>query len=61
VPKFRVGAVVRDTRFRERHKILRSDRGGDGVVYYYVENLSGPGAYEGKETWEESQLEAISK
>ena len=56
--KFTEGQIVRDLRFKETHRVrdvLFSNR----TYYYGVENVSGPGAYQGHEVWAEKDLEAV--
>jgi len=50
----KVGDIVRDSTFNELHRVLILSK-----PYVYVENLSGPGSYEGEEAFLLSQLEVV--
>ena len=53
--KFEEGDMVRDVRFNETHRVLNRMKAG-GNWYYSVQNVTGPGAYQGEEVWEEADL-----
>lgn len=57
-PLFKEAQIVRDKQFQETHMILKHLSAG-GINFYQVRNVSGPGAYEGHEVFEEKDLEPI--
>jgi hypothetical protein len=53
--KFKEGDLVVDTQFKEIHQVQARFTAG-GITFYNVINVSGPGAYQGNEIFEEKEL-----
>lgn len=53
--KFEEGEMVQDRQFRETHRVINRMKAG-GSWFYTVQNVTGPGAYQGEEVWEEDDL-----
>lgn len=50
------GDLVVDSMFGETHKVLLISKGNDGKLYATVQNISGPGCYQGHELFAVNNL-----